>query len=450
MLTDAWLRQALTDPVAAMILADDAHLGAAQPYAASLRRVAERLGDAPMHRVSPLLLWTELGEAEQAALTGAGLGLGHLETLAAQGPLSSEEVTYVHARLREEKARRVLAEVGDTLRLRAAIDGPEALMKAVFAQLEAAQKILSGGQKEYLRGEEIAEYAVGMLGEYYEAGGRWRTGIDALDDLLSGGVRPGQLIAVGAWPGHGKSLLSQAVADGLTAHNPEAGEAYFLDCEMGVPTVVSRVTQRAVGASPTTAPSFDAALERLSPHLGRIAGSRVIVGSPRELTLDQAIRHSQVAVSLGCRVIVWDGGHILKVRGRDNRQQELEEITRTAKRFARDHSVVLILTGQLNQDRPPQNGGLLRAPEREDFKGGRSFSEDADYVLLLRRVDRKPCAGDAELYGVASTEELARRRGLTWVKLAKDRHGGQENELAHLHLSGESLRYAEETEPLSF
>lgn len=436
----AWLRQSFHDLPGAAAALEDGFLGSVFEH---YRRPVETLRDLGLRTATPEMLWENLDDAGRGTLSGIGHGLPFLHELALVAP-TPDELRYSGHQLRQRRIREVVASGINSLSaaLYTHDTSGEALLKALFTLAEEAQKIASGGDKEYLVGEEIADYAVYQLTEMYAQGGVLPCGIPALDRLLAGGgFRPGQAIAVGAWPAHGKSLLASAIAEGIARQSNLL--AYFIDAEMGVPATVGRIVQRATGRVLGSFRDLDSELEFLTPQLSRVAGTPLVVGSPRKVTLQTVLRHSQMAVNLGCKVIVWDGVTIIKNGGKGTRQEEIESVTREAKAFAREYDVVVIFTGQLNQDRPPQ-AGLLRPPEREDFKGSRSFTEDADYCLLLRRVDKKPCAGDEELYGMPADQMRERLAGLTWVKLAKDRHGGNEGEIFDLTLDGRSLRYNEE------
>lgn len=436
-----WLRGVFADVQIASAQLDDGFLGSAfEHYRAPVRHLAE-MG---LQTATPEMLWDSLGEAARAALSAIGHGTEYLAQLAGKPP-TADETRYSAHQLRQRRVQEVVASGVQRLSgLLFTAPSSETLAAELFAISEEVQKITSGGDKEYLIGTEVADFALYQLGELHRKGGVMRSGIRQVDELLSGGgFRAGQFVAIGMWPAHGKSLFVSALAEGCARSTGTL--AYFIDGEMGAATIVGRTVQRTTGRRLGSFPDFDAELAFLTPQLARVAGTPIVVGAPRRMTLQNVLRHSLMAVQLGCRIIVWDGITIIKnnLKG-GTRQEEIETITREAKAFAREHDILLLGTGQLNQDRPPQQG-LLRPPEREDFKGSRSFTEDADYCFLGRRVDKKPCSGDEELYGMPPDQMREKLRGTTWFKLAKDRHGDNENEIFSLRLDSQSLRYQEET-----
>jgi replicative DNA helicase len=437
----SWLKQVFSDLPGAGTALEDGFLGTMFEH---YRRPINFFTELGLQSATPEMIWEQLDAPGRAALTEIGHGVEFLRELAAQDAPTSDELRYSAHQLKQRRIKEIVASGITGLTSALYTDASsDSLLTALFELAAEAQRITVGGNKEYLHGEEIADYALYMVSEMYASGGVLPCGIPHIDSLLpGGGFRTGQAIAVGAWTGHGKSLFTTALADGIGRCNNVL--SYFIDAEMGVPSTVSRLVQRTTGRPMGMFKDLSSELTFLTPQLSRVAGTPVVVGSPAKVTLATVLRHSQIAVNLGCKVIVWDGVTIIKNSGKGNRQEEIESVTREAKAFAREYDVLVIYSGQLNQDRPPQTG-LLRPPEIEDFKGSRSFSEDADYVFLLRQVARKPCQGDEERYGISPDDMKAKLPlGTTWVKLGKDRHGGNAGEVFDLHLNGKSLRYDEE------
>lgn len=433
-----WLRQAARDVQGSLVLLGDLPLSDLAVW----RDAAASLADLGLQTLTAEMLWDTLSAQQRQAREEAGQGFEWLEALLRDAP-TPDEWTWAQRQLSARHSRRVLERAVD--RAYELLRGGGDLGPVMTLLSEAVAQAQGDGETPILRGEDMAAAAALIVEEFYAGGGKWRTGIAEIDLLTDGGFSPGQLIVVGAHPSHGKSLVSHALAEGLSEHNDT--HAFLFDCEMGERTTLLRQLERLHGGKPLKLPTFQLALQTLAPTLHRVAESRVMVGTPRDVSLAAAVRQSLLAVNYGCRVIVWDGATLLRVPGKGSIREELLEVTRTAKAFARKHGVVVILTGQLLQERLPQDGRLIRPPGRADFKESKSFVEDADYLFLVRRVDKWQCIGDRELYGVEDPAQLRDDRGLTWVRLAKDRHGDKEDEIATLNLMTPGLRFRQETLP---
>jgi replicative DNA helicase len=222
------------------------------------------------------------------------------------------------------------------------------------------------------------------------------TGWSALDSgLLSGGLRPGQLIIVAARPSMGKSALAQQLAT-YTADHTAAAALFSL--EMSPEELVgrelvqaSRVRQsdfrRALGGSALTQAQATVSERALylydcpSATLGFISS-----------TLRRAVQYQGVGLA------VIDYLQLMRsdVAKDQNKADAVGEITGGLKILARELRIPIVLLSQLNravEQRPDKR------PMMSDLRDSGTIEQDADTVLMLYRPAyylREKCPPDQE------------------------------------------------------
>ena len=93
-------------------------------------------------------------------------------------------------------------------------------------------------------------------------------------------------------------------------------------------------------------------------------------------------------------------------RGRENRQQEISEISRNLKALARELDVPVIAVSQLNRALETRHD---KRPQLGDLRESGAIEQDADIVLMIYRDD---------YYNPQTTQ-----RGIAEINIAKQRAG---------------------------
>lgn len=226
------------------------------------------------------------------------------------------------------------------------------------------------------------------------------TGLGSLDDII-GGLKPGQLVIVGARPGCGKSLLlagmcrhaamRAGVSAGLWSLEMSEGEVMrrllSAECDIDLSRIMSgnlrpeHISQlRAKSAEVKSAPL-------------RIEDSR-----PLDLTALRA-QARRVQQRHGLDLIAVDYLQLMSSTGsRSNRVEEIGEISRGLKILAGDLGVPIVAAAQLNRQSEHRTD---RRPQLSDLRESGSIEADADVVILLHRDDlnqpEHPRAGEIDL-----------------------------------------------------
>lgn len=216
-----------------------------------------------------------------------------------------------------------------------------------------------------------------------------RTGLGSLDRVL-GGLRPGNLVVVGARPGVGKSAFGLTLA----YHNAIRGNVPigFLSLEMSTHEMLQRLIAMDANIATTEARNPSPAVV---DALGRIAETSLYIRRPGSGVADVLAGAGPLVKQHGCQLIIIDYLQLLSGGSRsDNRAQDIATITRELKLFAQAQEVPVMLLSQLKRDSEDRNG----PPRMADLAEGDAPARDADVVLLLHPD------GDSNLQAVTPVE----------------------------------------------
>jgi replicative DNA helicase len=292
-----------------------------------------------------------------------------------------------HARRirRDAQMRSILSAVGEAYQEALRPDGrdPGAVMDRVTSIVIAAAQSKSHGATR-----EVAELSLAELESLDQRVTQgdppgWSTGLDALDQRLSGGLREGMLYVLAARPGVGKSAFALQIAVHQSLHGRKAA---FLSLEMPAAEQsrralcnLARVDLEAIQEG--RAQDIDwSALADAVERLGHGAGLWIDDQSGPDVgTLARKIK---TFASMGVRVLVLDYLQLCSVPGKQNRTTEIGEITRTLKNLAKAHGMAIICLSQLNREVEKR---VNPRPTLADLRDSGEIEQDADAILFLWR-----------------------------------------------------------------
>lgn len=227
------------------------------------------------------------------------------------------------------------------------------------------------------------------------------TGLKDLDERMDGGMRPGELIVIGARPSMGKSALGLTVAVNV-AHS-ERKPVGFISMEMPRQQLVNRMMslvshihlsriKRAERLRDTDWPSITEGVEKLRQ-------TPVYISDASNLNINQvrgrarALRRRQGA--LACMVVDYLG----LMAGTDPkmpRTYQLEEVTKGLKSLAKELAVPIILLCQVKRTVEER---VDQMPILSDLRDSGSIEQDADVVIFVHREYKaKPNLSDEWKY----------------------------------------------------
>ncbi len=237
------------------------------------------------------------------------------------------------------------------------------------------------------------------------------TGFIDLDRKL-GGFRPGQLVIVAARPAMGKTSFALNLASNMAIQYDKKVGIFTMEMES------DEVLMRMMSSASEV--SMDNMLKGFGMNqkkMLRIAGAAEVL-SGKEIYIDDSGANTILDIRAKARrlkaelkgldVIVIDYMQLMSSsRNRENRQQEISEISRSLKILAKELGLPVIALSQLNR-------GLESRPDKRpmlsDLRESGAIEQDADIVIFIYRD---------EVYNEETTEEP----GIAEIIVGKNRHG---------------------------
>lgn len=253
------------------------------------------------------------------------------------------------------------------------------------------------------------------------------TGLPDLDDYLEGGIRPGELVIVGARPSMGKTALAMS----LGLHMARDFSVAMLSMEMPHSEVRDRMTAMLgrVSLSAVKRPARGQGLDwnRVIDGIEQAKALNFFVSDQGGLTINQVRSKARNIKRMhGLNLLVID--YIGLMSGMDAKQPrayQLEEISRGLKTLAKELGIGVLCLAQVNRKVEERAD---HTPSLSDLRDSGAIEQDADVVLFVHRpIQARPDMG----------EEW---RNYAKVNVAKNRQGrcGALN-LAYI---GEQTRFA--------
>ncbi len=236
-----------------------------------------------------------------------------------------------------------------------------------------------------------------------QVSGALPTGLANLDRLLrGGGLLPGDLVFVGARTSRGKSTLCLQmltnVADNYSRGQQRPPVAALFALEAKDKAAVRRALgiRAQLSYASLQRGTFEPEEEqRRRAELRKQTGWKIEVLDKRGISF--------LDIQRECRAIKQKHGHLDIVcidylnlikpeNKRGPRQEQLEELTGTAKTFAGDENIPVILPVQIKRQALDSNGNR-RKFGLDDFRGSGSIEQDADKCLIIQEPDGQSLAG---------------------------------------------------------
>lgn len=357
-------------------------------------------------------------------------GSAFVNALGTHWPAKSRMVAWAKSVREKAATRRLLAALSDAQDivlgdgdLAAKLDRVQCMIEPLAAsQIRNMPRTL--GDVALMRTRHYEDLEAGTV----EPG--WRTGIDGLDRLLSGGLRPGRMFVLAARPAVGKSSLAQFVAQNVAR---EGRKALILSQEMACEDLADRAfaSMANVGFDALQTGKLDRdQWSRISNSLADEAMQNVVVDDSPALRLSDI--RAKVRAVKGVRLVVVDYLQLMSgstdAPGRNsNRESEIAGISRGLKALAMEMGVCVVALSQLNRAVEQRTD---KRPTLADLRESGAIEQDADVVAMLWPV--REFEGGAKLIGMT---------------LAKNRIG-RTGDVA-LHFEGGFQHWGESTESLN-
>ncbi len=341
--------------------------------------------------------------------------------------------------------RRDLIRLGQDIAARAA---------KVEVDSEPREQIVEAEQRLYKLAEQgVAERgfqsflkavtdAVNMANAAYQRDGQLSgisTGLVDLDKKL-GGLHPSDLIILAGRPSMGKTSLATNIAFNIarvyrrgvkpdgSEGAVEGGVVGFFSLEMSAEQLAARILSEAAEVPSEQIRRGDmteAEFRRFVEAAKALEACPLYIDDTPALPIAQvAARARRLKRTHGLDVLIVDYLQLLRGTSKENRVQEVSEITQGLKAIAKELNIPVLALSQLSRQVESRDD---KRPQLSDLRESGSIEQDADVVMFVFREEyyrerEKP--GDHDLDGMAKWQEIMEKvHGKAEVIIGKQRHG---------------------------
>ena len=202
------------------------------------------------------------------------------------------------------------------------------------------------------------------------------TGLEEIDKMLNGGVRPCDITIIAARPSIGKTSLGMQIAE-VTAKRDEP--TLFFSVEMTAVQLAVRVAKQGY---------------KRADELSSIP----LYIEDQHLDLDSIMNCIRLGKRRnGIKLVVIDYLQIIRTFDRLQKHEKIELCINELKRLAKELRIAIVVLAQINRGADKRDD---RRPQLSDLKGAGGIEEAADVVMLLHRpefYDKDDQPGCAEI-----------------------------------------------------
>ena len=359
----------------------------------------------PIDPISVKSALDSIGQFEQIG------GMPFLASLINSVPTSAHIEHYSKVVAEKSRARKVIEDLSHSIS--SVYDGQKDLNE-ILSQTEQNLSTISNEAKKGFRPIiDVIDSTQSILDERSQKVGDvtgTSTGFTDFDQITTG-LHEDNLIIIAARPAMGKTAFALNIAQNVAKSSDKAVAIFSL--EMGAESLVERMLS-AEGLIPSyhvrTGNLSESEWRRMISAQERLAKGKIFIDDTAGIRISEirskAKRLAQENGGLG--LIVIDYLQLIEGRGRENRQQEVSEISRQLKIIAKELKVPVIALSQLSRGVDQRND---KRPILSDLRESGSIEQDADIVAFLYR----------EAY--YKRDEQEEPDNVTELILEKNRHG---------------------------
>ena len=212
------------------------------------------------------------------------------------------------------------------------------------------------------------------------------TGFKGLDNILAG-MQDSNLLILAARPGVGKTAFALNIARYVSVEKKLPVCVFSL--EMSKEELVDRllVRQGLIDAwKLKTGQLSSGDFDSLSEAMGVLADAPLYIDDTPGLTVTELrTKARRLQIDKGIKLIVVDYLQLMHGSTRDNRVQEVAEISQGLKNLARELKIPVLALAQLSRAMEARGG----KPRLSDLRESGSIEQDADVVFFLYRDDEE-------------------------------------------------------------
>lgn len=368
-----------------------------------------------------------------AALSKAG-GIEYITTLTTVTPSAANYRVYLEIVKRDSVLRRLIRSAAEIDRFsRGCSDRAEALAFAEKKVFDISASVESGTLTEL---EPSVAEVLDRFNSIANDKNAFRgvpTGFTELDDLMNG-LHPTDLILIAARPAMGKTSFAMNIIEHCAVFEKKVCAVFSL--EMPKIQIAQRLVCSLSGVSMSKALKGELDGEdwkNLWTANKQLKESKIFVDDSSLTTpTDLISKCRRLKAKAGLDLVMIDYIQLMSgsKRSRENRQQEVSDITRNLKIMAKELNVPVIALSQLNRSvetsaRPDHR------PQLSDLRESGAIEQDADIVMFIHRPDKYLTEKEIE----SGTVE----KNVAELIVAKHRNGGLGT--IKLYFKGESTKF---------
>lgn len=217
---------------------------------------------------------------------------------------------------------------------------------------------------------------------------------------LLGGLRPGQIVIIGARPGMGKTVVGLDIARHAAIRCDEP--TLFASLEMTAGEMADRLIAAEARVSLHALRSGtlrDEDWTRIAEVSNRVADAPLVIDDNPYCTLGRIrARLRGMARTRPARLVVIDYLGLMDAPRAESRERQIAELSRGLKLMAKEFQVPIVALSQLNRESLKRND---RKPTMADLRDSGAVEQDADVVILIHREDaydkESPRSGEIDL-----------------------------------------------------
>jgi replicative DNA helicase len=234
------------------------------------------------------------------------------------------------------------------------------------------------------------------------------TGFLDLDSKLAG-IQPANLVVIAGRPGMGKSAIALNIATNVaTKGEPVAIFSLEMSKEEVVQRILSSVGQ--VDSKKLRNGQLGPLWQRVVDAAGKMYKAPIFIDDSSVVTVtDIRAKCRRLKRKRGLSLVIVDYLQLLQASTRENRQQEISEITRNLKNLAKELAVPIIAVSQLNRSVESREN---RRPRLSDLRESGAIEQDSDVVMFVYRHEYYH-PEDQEKKGIAELIIEKHRSGAT-------------------------------------
>ncbi|OQY30316.1 MAG: replicative DNA helicase [Candidatus Cloacimonetes bacterium 4572_55] len=228
-------------------------------------------------------------------------------------------------------------------------------------------------------------------------------------DILTAGLQKSDLIIIAGRPSMGKTSFCLDIARHVGAVEKKSVGLFSL--EMSRWQLVQRMLcseARIDGHRLRTNRISDEEWPRVSLAVGKLGAAPIYIDdSPAVGVLEMRAKARRLTAQSNLDLLIIDYLQLMQgPKGKENRQQEISQISRSLKILAKELNIPVIALSQLSRAVEARGGD--RRPQLSDLRDSGAIEQDADVVMFIYRGER---------YGIEEEE------GIAEIIIGKQRNG---------------------------